>query len=260
VINPIRKQPLSLALVKYKWRVNYYIAISQAVRDVLVSGGVDAKKISVVYSGVEPQGPTGSRWEARRSLGIPADAKLVGTVGALAHHKGQRYLLEAAPIVLRKMPATRFILVGDGESAAFLRSLASQLGVDNAIMFPGFQPNARKYISACDVFVAPSLMEGLNTSILDAMMLHCPVIGTTVGGIPELIQDDETGLLVPPEDPQRLAEAILNVLDNPEKAGKLALAGYERAMNRFTADRMVEGTIGVYETLVRQRSGRGESA
>jgi len=103
-------------------------------------------------------------------------------------------------------------------------------------------------------------MEGLNTSILDAMMLHCPVIGTTVGGIPELIQDDETGLLVPPEDSQRLAEAILNVLDNPEKAGKLALAGYERAMNRFTADHMVEGTIGVYEALVRQRSGRGESA
>jgi len=260
VINPIRKHPISLALLKYRWRVDHYIAISRAVKHVLVSGGVDEAKISVVYSGVEPECITDSPLEMRRSLGLSAGAKLVCTVGALAHHKGQRYLVEAAPTVLREMPSTRFVLVGDGEDRASLTSLASQLGVNDAIMFYGFQPDAHRYISACDVFVAPSLMEGLNTSILDAMMLQRPVIGTTIGGIPELIQHDETGVLVPPKNPRLLAEAILDVLGSPEKAGKMALAAYGRAMDRFTAGHMVEGTIGVYKTLLRGRSDPGESA
>lgn len=120
-------------------------------------------------------------------------------------------------------------------------------------MFSGFRPDAGKYISAFDVFVAPSHMEGLNTSILDAMMLERPVVGTTAGGIPEIIEHEKTGLLVPPKDPRALAEAIVGLLANPEKARRLGLAGRGMVINRFTADRMVEGTIAVYQGLLKNR-------
>ena len=251
VINPIRRYPWSPSILKYRWRVDHYIAISEAVKDVLAAGGVDRKKVSIVHSGVEPRSGPDSHIEARRSLGIPADAKLVGNVGALVDHKGQRFLVEAVPLVLRDMPSTKFIIVGDGELRGFLQALASQLGVDGAIMFPGFQSGANRYISALDIFVAPSLMEGLNTSILDAMMLQRSVIGTTVGGIPEIIENEKTGLLVPPKDARKLADAILDLLANAEKAENLALAGHRKAMDKFTADRMIEGTIAVYENLLK---------
>ncbi|MBI4829958.1 MAG: glycosyltransferase, partial [Candidatus Lindowbacteria bacterium] len=168
---PINRKPLGLPLLKYRWRVNHYIAISEAVRNVLISGGVNAARISIVHSGVQPREAAGDPAQFRRSVVIPAEGGLVGTVGALVDHKGQRFLIEAAPLVLRKFPETKFIIVGDGELRDCLTSLASQLSVNDAIMFPGFRPDADKYISALDVFVAPSHMEGLNTSILDAMML-----------------------------------------------------------------------------------------
>ncbi|MBI5117366.1 glycosyltransferase family 4 protein [Candidatus Poribacteria bacterium] len=250
---PINRKPFGLPALKYRWRVDHYIAISEAVKSVLVSGGVSIEKVSIVYSGVEPRNHPGFGVEIRRSLGLPADLSLVGNVGALVDHKGHRFLIEAVPLVLQRIPSTRFVIVGDGELRDSLKSLASQLSVGDVIMFPGFRPDADKYISAFDVFVVPSHMEGLNTSILDAMMLRRPVIGTTAGGIPEIIVNDKTGLLVPPKDPPALAEAIVGLLGNPEKARRLADAGRAMVMNRFTADRMVEGTIAVYQNLLKNR-------
>ncbi|RJP68190.1 MAG: glycosyltransferase family 1 protein [Candidatus Abyssobacteria bacterium SURF_17] len=250
---PINRKPFGLPALKYRWRVDHYIAISQAVKDILIAGGVNEDTVSIVHSGVGAPKVEGSREEFRRALGIAPEEKLVGTVGALVDHKGHRFLIEAAPQVLSKAPQTKFIMVGDGELMPSLRSLASKLNVDNAIMFAGFQPGIHKYIGAFDVFVAPSHMEGLNTSILDAMMLGRPVIGTTAGGIPEIIEHGKTGLLVPPKDPAALAEAIVTLVTEPGKAEKLALAGQGRVQQRFTADHMVEGTIAVYEKLLNER-------
>ena len=253
VINPIRKSPFLPAILKYRWRVDHYVAISEAVKKVLTAGGVRESKVSVVHSGVEPRADLPPRAEIRRSLGFPEGANIVGSVGALVDHKGQRFLIEAAPIVLRQRPQTKFILVGDGEQAGALKTLASELNVDDAIMFTGYQSNAHEYISAFDVFVAPSLMEGLNTSILDAMMLGRPVVGATAGGIPEIIEHEKTGLLVPPRNARALAEAILDLLSHQDKSKRLALAGHSRAVAEFTADQMVEGTIAVYESLLKDR-------
>jgi glycosyltransferase involved in cell wall biosynthesis len=250
---PISRKPFGLAALKYRWRVDHYIAISQAVKDVLVAGGVNEDMVSIVHSGVQLRTVTGSRDELRHALGIALEEKLVGTVGALVDHKGHRFLIEATPLVLQKAPLTRFIIVGDGELMSPLRSLASKLNVNNAIMFAGFQPEVDKYMAAFDLFVAPSHMEGLNTSILDAMMLGRPVIGTTAGGIPEIIEHGKTGLLVPPKDPAALAEAIVALVTDLSKAENLARAGHERVQERFTADRMVEGTIAIYKNLLSER-------
>jgi glycosyltransferase involved in cell wall biosynthesis len=247
---PINRKPFGLPALKYRWRVDHYIAISEAVKRVLVSGGVAPDRISIVHSGVRPKPDPETRGEIRGSLGIPDNAPLVGNVGALVDHKGQRYLIEAAPLVLRENPRVRFVIIGDGELRQPLESLASRLGVKDAIIFTGFQPDVARYVCGFDLFVAPSHMEGLNTSIIDAMMLQRPVVGTTAGGIPELICHGETGLLVPARDPRALAAAILELLKDPERARRLARGGYERVTREFTADRMCEGTIAVYEKLL----------
>lgn len=248
---PINRKPLGLGVLKYRWRVDHYIAISHAVKQVLIAGGVAPERIAIVHSGVRPKPDPGTREQIRRSLGVPDTAPLIGSVGALVDHKGQRYLIEAAPLILKEKPAARFVIVGDGELRQSLESLASRLGVRDAIMFTGFQPDVARYVCAFDLFVAPSHMEGLNTSIIDAMMLERPVIATTAGGIPELIASGETGLLVPPREPRALAGAVLDLLKNQERARALARAGHERAMQHFTADHMCEGTIAVYEKLLK---------
>ena len=250
---PIRKRFLGLSRIKYVFRVDRYIAISNAVKEVLIKGGVKPEKISVVYSGVESSGADGAGPDIRAEFGLSDSEKIVGTVGALVGHKGHRYLIEAAPIILEKHPHVKFIFVGDGELRSELKALASQFGVQHAIIFAGYRSDVHALLRQFDVYAAPSHMEGLNTSILDALMAKRPVVAARAGGIPEIVEHDKTGLLVPPGDHVLLAEAVVEMLTDKEKALKLALAGCKSVQGRFTADKMVEGTISVYEDLLKDR-------
>jgi len=250
---PIRKHALSLSRIKYAFRVDHYIAISNAVKEVLVEGGVKPDKISIVHSGVEPRGADGDGPDIRREFGLADHERIIGTVGALVGHKGHRYLVEAVPLIRKKIPNARFILIGDGGLRADLEDLASRLGVQDAIIFAGFRPDAYNLMRQFELFAAPSHMEGLNTSILDAMMAERPIVATRAGGIPEIVVHEESGLLVPPKDPASLAKAILELLEDREKAACLASAGKQRATGGFTAHHMAQGTIAVYEMLLQDR-------
>ncbi len=249
---PINKGPLGIARLKYFWRIDTYIAISDAVKNVLIAAGVRPSKIHVVYSGVVPP-DTESGVTVAEDIGVGAERKLIGNIGALVEAKGQRYLLEAAPLILKQVPEARFVIVGDGRLKSKLKHLASRLGVSDAVRFVGFQENVGRFLAAFDVLVLPSLMEGLNNSAIEAMMVGIPVVGTKVGGLPEVIDHGRTGLLVPPEDHVALAEAVLEVLSNPEKAAAFGSAGRDVAYKRFTVSRMVSGTIGVYEKVLKER-------
>jgi glycosyltransferase involved in cell wall biosynthesis len=247
---------LSLSRLKYSFRVNHYIAISGAVRDTLIEGGVGPEKISIVHSGVEPPGVKEggeSDIDLRAELGISPGDRIVATVGALARNKGHRCLIEAAPLVMEKVPGARFVFFGEGGLRAELEALVSQSGLKNAIIFAGFRVEVNALLKQVDVVAAPSHMEGLNTSIVDALMAERPVVATRVGGIPEIIEDGATGLLVPPKDAESLAGAIVELLENPEKASQLASAGKKAALEKFTTDRMVDGTVAVYEELLKDR-------
>jgi len=181
---------------------------------------------------------------------MPPGAPLVATVGHCADHKGQRFLVAAAPAVLARFPEARILIVGEGELLPTLREQARALGVEGRVLFPGFRTDVAALLRALDAFVFPSHLEGLGTSVLDALAVGLPVVATTAGGIPEMITDGVHGRLVPPRDPAALAAAMIELLQSPERARALGQAGRARVQAEFTADRMVEKTLAEYERLV----------
>jgi glycosyltransferase involved in cell wall biosynthesis len=253
----IHKMPFRLSLIKFRLRVNRVVAISKAVRDVLVRDDIPADRIGVVHSGVD----TGPADEARPAdlateFGIESGAPVIVTVAGLVDHKGHRYLLDAVPEVLKRRPDAKFLLVGGGPLERQLRVQAEQNGTEGAVLFAGRREAPLDIVSASDLFVMPSHMEGLNTSVIDAMLLKRPIVVTAAGGLAELIDDRERGRVVPPRDPAALAGAILDCLENRDRARRWGEAARAWALEHATADRMVDGTVREYEiALGRSRIG-----
>jgi len=240
---------------KYRWKVDRYIAISNAIKGVMVNDGVDDSRISVVHSGIEPK-----RFEdvepadIRGELGLAPDTPLIGNVAHMTDHKGQCYLIDAMPSILNKLPAAHLVIAGTGELHDELVAQVARLGIERAVSFLGFRSDVPSLVSALDVFVMSSHMEGLGTSILDAMACGVPVVGTEAGGIPEIITDGENGMLVPTRNPEMLARAVVRVLADKHLADRLAAAGRLTVGERFTVDTMVEGNLAVYRDLVARPS------
>lgn len=235
---------------KYGRGIARFVAISRAVKEVLLRFGVDEGRIRLVPSGVERIAPPPGAGEAfRRELGLGTGEALVGNVAHLADHKGQRYLIEAIPSVLRECPSARFVIVGEGELEGELKTLAASLGLGDRLIFTGFRTDVPAVLDALDLFVMSSHLEGLGTIVLDAMAAGKPVVATRAGGIPEMIDDGRHGLLVPARDPAALAGAIVRALGEPALAAFLAGEGKKRVLAHYTADAMVEGNLAVYRDL-----------
>ncbi|MFG0316186.1 MAG: glycosyltransferase family 4 protein [Planctomycetota bacterium JB042] len=252
----LRRGPLNR--FKYRHGVARYVAISRAVRDVLVRGGADPDRVRIVPSGIDP-----SRLEGfdpaplREEFGIEGGTRVVGALGHFAWHKGFETLVDAAPLLRDRVPRLRIFLVGDGELRDDLRARAGGLADDGTIVFPGFRPDAPAFLRLFDVLATPSVMEGLNTTNLDALALGRPVVASAVGGIPEAVIDGESGLLVPPEDPAALANAVARVLEDPDLAARLGAGGRRIVAERFTVDAMVEGNLRVYRELTAREAAAG---
>ena len=186
---------------------------------------------------------------------MPRDRALVGNVAHMSDSKGQRYLLDAVPRILSAHPGTTFAIVGEGERRAELEERARELGIAHRVRFTGFRTDVPSLLKAFDVFVMPSVREGLGTSVLDAMAAGCPVVGTEAGGMPEVIEHRETGLVVPVGDPVSLAAAVSSLLAHPEDARSMARSARARVEAEFSADAMVEGTLAVYRDLLAADDG-----
>ena len=150
----------------------------------------------------------------RETFWLPHNAPVIGCVGALVDHKGHRFLIRAAAQVVREVPDARFVILGEGERRDELTREIRDLGLERHVLLPGFRPDVLSLLKTFDVFVMPSITEGLGTSLLDAMACARPIVASRVGGIPEVVVDGETGLLVPPRDPDSLAEAIVKLLED----------------------------------------------
>jgi glycosyltransferase involved in cell wall biosynthesis len=228
------------------------IANSRAVKAALG----DLEKISVVYNGIAAGAfsSAAGRSKLRREFGVGEKEILVGTVGHFAPLKGQEEFVRAAGRVLVAAPATRFILAGGAIYPAWrgyretILSLISELGLAGRVTCIGPRDDLPGLLAALDVFVLPSRSEGFGRGNLEAMAAGLPVVSTTVGGVPEVVRDGDTGLLVPPRDPAALAAAILRLARDEGLRHRLGAAGRERAA-LFSVEKMVEGVIGVYRSL-----------
>ncbi len=245
---------LGLNWIKYCYGVHRYLTVSASVRDVLVHDGVNPELIRIVHSGVDPERFRSASAEGRvrllREWGLPEGVPLVGCIGALVPYKGFSHFVDAAAQVARRRDCA-FVVVGEGELHAELNRQARELGISDRFRLVGFRCDIGDILNALDVFVFPTLEEGLGTSILDALLLCRPTVASRVGGIPEVIRDGINGLLVEPGDSAGIAQAIEHLLANPEEARELASEGNRTVRSGFSVDAMVEKTIQSYDELLR---------
>jgi len=240
---------------KYGPRVDSIIAISEGVKKVLIEAGVPPEKIAVIPSGIDF-----SVFEEvkdsdflRREFGFAADDFLVGIVAALEDHKGHIYLFQATKIVRQHSPKIKLIVVGTGSLRLELESKSQQLGIEDIVFFLGFREDVPRILASLDLFVLSSHLEGLGSSLLDAMACGLPVVATRTGGIPEIVHHRETGLLVPPKDPEALARAIIELYHDRNLARYLAERGQQYVRRHFSAEAMADRVIELYFKLAQKK-------
>ncbi len=235
------------------------ITVSDHVRDtVLRSRLLGPDKVFTIPNGVRSAGPSdaaAARAMLLAELGGGSGRLIVGTVARLVWFKGLDVLVAAAAMVVKSCPESVFVVVGDGPLRAELERQAQALGVARSFVFLGERRDVARLLRAFDVFVLPSVSEGMPVTILEAMDAATPVIATRVGGVPELVDDGETGLLVPPRDPEALGAAILRLLESPRLRADMGERGRERVARHFSAERMVTSTDLLFRRLLTAKSG-----
>jgi glycosyltransferase involved in cell wall biosynthesis len=239
-------KPHAFSRWKYH-QVDCFVAASDSIRAVLLHDGIDASKSVTVYEGIDIH-----RIQAEpaanihKELWLPVHAPIVGATGALTAEKGHRHLIDAAALVAREVPDARFVILGEGDHRASLEKQVKELHLEKHVFLPGFRADVLGFLRAFDLFVMPSIFAGLGTSLLDAMAASKATVATHTGGIPEVVLDGETGLLVPPRDHHALARAITTLLKDQALREQMGRAGFARVQRVFSADRMVERTLEVY--------------
>ncbi len=240
---------------KYTQNVDAIIAISEGVKNVLVNGGISPDLIEVIPSGIDftPFEDVISNDYLRNELSFASDDYLVGIVAHLADHKGHKYLIEATKILKEFSPKIKVIIVGEGPLRMELDKQSKESGVEDMVFFLGFRKDIPQILSSLDQFVLSSYLEGLGTSILDAMACRLPVVATRTGGIPEIVTHRKTGLLVPPRNPRALARAILKLYADRGLASHLGQTGYEVVHKKFSAESKADKVITLYKRLAKKK-------
>lgn len=231
---PLRKNIVTR--LKYNWGIDCIVTVSESIRQQLQADGVPGARIRTIYEGLDLT-PFPKRESANPKR--PGEPTVIGTLAHFSPEKGLCHLVEAAGLIPDVHTRMRFILVGDGICRRDLEHQVRDRGLEDCFHFAGFQRLPAPYLSSFDIFVLPSLSEGLSSAILSAMAASLPVIATNVGGIPELIRHEENGLLVSPADPVALAQAIQRLWDDPAEAFRMGRQGRLRAEKQFTLQRMI---------------------
>lgn len=260
--------------VKRSWRGNALMRVltGLAHRVVAVSPATQkylrqriylpASKVILINNGVTeaPTADASSVQSLREQLGIEHTDLIIGTVGRLYdEHKRQSDLIRALPLVRQAHPEARLLIVGAGQDERTLRALAQALGVSKQVVFAGYQPDPTPLYQMMDVFALASQWEAFGLVLVEAMFAGLPVVATRVGGIPSIVNERETGFLVPPSDPAAIADALLALCRDAALRERMGAAGLTRARAQFTAERYVREVDALYQALANERlSGRDE--
>ncbi len=233
--------------LKYTWGIDGIITISDSIKNRLQSAGVPGSKITTIYEGIDlPLYPKRTR------LLQSGNQLVVGTVSHLSREKGMSHLIEAASLIPDVNKRFQFVIVGEGACLPELVGLARKKKLGN-FTFTGFRSDIPQLMDTFDLFVLPSLSEGLSSAILEAMASSLPVIASNVGGIPELVKDGENGLLVAPADSAALAKAIQRLAENPENALHMGREGRKQVEDRFAMELKILKTEELCRSLLNSR-------
>jgi glycosyltransferase involved in cell wall biosynthesis len=227
------------------------IAVSQDLERTLTERlQAPPEKVRVLYNGVDSNRFAGTdRSKLRRELRIGDGEFVVGTAIRLSEVKGIDYLLDAVPAVLAKTPATRFVIAGDGPVRPALEEKARRLGLGDRVLFIGYRSDVPDVVSAFDVYVLPSVTEGLPLALLEALAVGNPIVCTRVGGCPEVVEDGVNGFLVPPRDSAALADGILRLHAAPDLRAAIRARNLKKFSERFTLRAMVDAHARLFQDL-----------
>ena len=230
-------------------RMDHLIAVSTSIVGKIDDEGRHGAPVSLIYNGIDL-----ARYDQmvpcctlREEYGLPPEGPLVGVVARLEQEKGHPTLIDAWPRVLASFPAATLLMIGEGSRLDALTTQVRDLGLERSVIFTGRRDDVPEVTKSLDVAVLPSYREAQGLTILEAMALSRPVVASNVGGIPEMIEDGRTGLLVRPHDPTALADAILRLLRDHPLADTLARAGHDMVHERFCVELMVRAVESIYD-------------
>ena len=239
---------------------NVVIPNSKSGQDYLITRGIKQEYIKVIYNGINTQRLTPALPEIvqiKKALKLAENEKVVGISASLYSLKDHATFLRAAQIISGTMPQVKYIILGDGPLRSDLEQMARDLGIESRVLFAGNQMEVGPYLSTFDIACLCSKEpEGCSNAILEAMALGKPVVATNVGGNIELVEDGQTGILIPAQNPEVLANAIMSLLGNPEQAREMGRRGQEKINREFSLQRMVRDYETLYEEMVTTKKAR----
>ncbi len=225
------------------------IAVSEFIRQEAIRGGVHPDKITIIPNSVEIADVNFDiRWRIRNALGIAESKMLVLSVGRLSFEKGHDLFLQAARMILQKQPKTVFALAGDGVLRHDLDRAAKQLGIHDAIRFLGYRQDIPELLAAADIFALTSRTEGMPNALMEAMAMGIAAVAFDVGGVSEVVQNERTGLLAPPEDVAAFANAVIRLISNSAERQRIARAGQEWMRQHHHPDEISQAYINLLLT------------
>jgi len=232
---------------------DHVITLSETQKNNLIRANIPSDNISVVYNSVDIEEVERCASEEAGDLSIPAEiisnGHYIVTVGRLSPEKGHRVLVDAMPFIIQEHPQITLVMIGEGQERTNLEQQIKEKGLKEHVLMPGFSRNAPYYMKRARLFVNPSYSEGMPNVVLEARALKVPVVATKVGGVSEIISNNEGCLLVPPGDPERLAIAINKLLSDSKATKELDEDAYSHFRDKFDADSQTVKLIAIYEKL-----------
>jgi sugar transferase (PEP-CTERM/EpsH1 system associated) len=231
------------------------VAVSEDARNVALEvEKVVPSKVVTITNGIDVERFSQHDADHKRDeIGIPTGHFVVGNVARLAAEKDHTTLLKAFSLVLKELPNTSLLIAGDGELRGELRSISEQLGISQSVSFLGLRKDVAELLHIFHLFALSSITEGTSLTILEAMAASLPVVATDVGGNSKLVVNGKTGIVVPPRDPNALAEAIINILSNPDKAAQMGMYAHKRFTENFSLTHMLEKYENLYNHFLEKK-------
>ncbi|HLC21564.1 MAG TPA: glycosyltransferase [Candidatus Methylomirabilis sp.] len=249
--------PKKFRKLRLQW-ADLLIAVSEGVREKAIQGGLPGGKVVTLYSGIDAAraGAAGEGWKIRQAQGLSQQTLVIGSVANIAPKKGYDVLIRAVAKARQEIHDLACIIVGadDRGLREGLERLGDSLGLGGRLRFVGFQEKVFPYLDAMDLFVLASVDEGFGIVLLEAMASGKAVVATLVDGPPEIVEDGQTGLLVPPRDPEALAKALVELLKDPQRRAAMGRRGRERVETVFSLDSQMRTLTGLYDRLLRRPS------